>query len=85
MTRWSYLKGSKSSRPSLWQLWVESGHCANRNLGPTIRSARRPRAVLLQESVEFFYAEPLRCALGEAFKAAFGPQPSALGLQCFEV
>ena len=50
-----------------------------------MRSARRPRAVLLQESVEFFYAEPLRCALGEAFKAAFGPQPSALGLQCFEV
>jgi hypothetical protein len=29
-----------------------------------MRSARRPRAVLLQESVEFFYAEPLRRALG---------------------
>jgi hypothetical protein len=29
--------------------------------------------MLLKESIEFFYAEPLRCALGEAFKAAFGP------------
>jgi hypothetical protein len=29
-----------------------------------MRSARRPRAVLLQKFVEFFYAEPLRRALG---------------------
>ena len=41
--------------------------------------------VLLQNPVQFFYAEPFRCALGETLQAAFGPELPAFGLQGFEV